>query len=99
MSIFNDYNYLDGLLRDEYGHNYIMTITRVGGIFLLGDIYGVFKLIETLLSIYINILILLIVIILTILFILITIISFYDFILYSYLLSLCLLLPVLIINL
>jgi len=30
MSIFNDRNYLDRLLRDEYGHNYIMTVTKVG---------------------------------------------------------------------
>jgi hypothetical protein len=99
MSIFNDRNYLNRLLRDKYGYNYIITVTRVGGIFLLGDIYSVFKPIETLLSIYINILILFIIVILTILFILVTIISFYDFILYSYLLSLCLLLPVLIVNL
>jgi hypothetical protein len=75
-----------------------MTVTRVGGIFLLGDIHSVFEPIETLLSIYIYSLILLliiiIIVILTILFILVAIISFYDFILYSYLLDLCLLLSV-----
>jgi hypothetical protein len=113
MLILNDRNYLDRLLRYEYGHILIIIVTR-GGSTISPDnnrlivwcckvrSNGVFN--KNLIFIYIYILILLLLLLIIIVFIIffiliVAIVSFYSFILYSYLFNLYLLLLVLIVNL